>query len=128
MSLVLYLCLVRKSGSIIGKAGEIAKQIRSETKANMRINEALHGCDERVVVIYSTSEEMNHIEDDVFKVHNMIIFKELDNGDDDDDEYNEKQMVTVRMLVPSDLIGCLLGEVDKLSRNCVIKPMLRFVL
>ncbi|KAL1216183.1 KH domain-containing protein [Cardamine amara subsp. amara] len=90
----LYLCPLRKSGSIIGKAGEIAKQIRSETKANKRIKEGLHGCDERVVLIYSTSEERNRIEDDVdfvcsafydlFKVHDMIVSKELDNGDDDD--------------------------------------------
>ncbi|KAL1188113.1 KH domain-containing protein [Cardamine amara subsp. amara] len=111
------LCPAGKSGSIIGKAGEIAKQIRSETKANMRIKEDLHGCDERVVVIYSTSEERNHIEDDVdfvcpafddlFKVPDMIVSKELDNGDDDDDE---KQIVTVRMLVPSDLIGYLIGR------------------
>ncbi|CAN6922999.1 unnamed protein product, partial [Brassica oleracea] len=35
-----------------------------ETKANMRIKEALPGCDECVVTIYSTSEETNCIGDD----------------------------------------------------------------
>ncbi|KAL1215310.1 RNA-binding KH domain-containing protein RCF3 [Cardamine amara subsp. amara] len=125
-----YLCPVRKAGSIIGKGGEIAKQIRFETKANMRINEALTGCDERVVVIYSTSEETNRIEDDVdfvcpafdalFKVHDMIVAEEVENGDgyyDDDDEYSEKQIVTVRMLVPSDQIGCLIGKGGHVIQN-----------
>lgn len=113
---------MRKAGSIIGRGGEIAKQIRSETKANMRINEALPGCDERVVTIYSNSEETNRIEDDedfvcpafdaLFKVHDMIVAEEFDNDGDYDngDEYSERQTVTVRMLVPSDQIGCLIGK------------------
>ncbi|EOA23956.1 hypothetical protein CARUB_v10017173mg [Capsella rubella] len=124
-----YLCPVRKAGSIIGKGGEIAKQIRAETKANMRINEALPGCDERVVTIYSTSEETNRIEDDedfvcpafdaLFKVHDMIVGQELeDDDDDDDDEYSEKQtVVTARMLVPSDQIGCLIGKGGQVIQN-----------
>lgn len=115
-----YLCPVRKAGSIIGKGGEIAKQIRSETKANVKINEALPGCDERVVTIYSSSEETNRFEDDeefvcpafdaLFMVHDMIVVEELDNDDYDDDEYSEKQTVAARMLVPSDQIGCLIGK------------------
>jgi len=90
----------------------------------MRVNEALPGCDERVVTIYSNSEETNRIEDDnedfvcpafdaLFKVHDMIVAQEFDNDDDydDNDEYSERQtVVTVRMLVPSDQIGCLLGK------------------
>ena len=109
-----YLCPVRKAGSIIGKGGEIAKQIRSETKANMRINEALPGCDERVVTIYSTSEETNCIGDDeefacpafdaLLKVHNMVVA-----GEGDTYGYDE-YTVAARMLVASDQIGCLIGK------------------
>ncbi|ESQ33024.1 hypothetical protein EUTSA_v10004222mg [Eutrema salsugineum] len=115
-----YLCPLRKAGRIIGKGGEIAKQIRSETNASLRINKALPGCDERVVTIYSTSEETNHVEDDgefvcpafdaLFKVHDIIVAEELDTDDYYDDDYNEKQTVTARMLVPSDQIGCLIGK------------------
>ncbi|KAG2261590.1 hypothetical protein Bca4012_013696 [Brassica carinata] len=117
-----YLCPLRKAGSIIGKGGGIAKQIRSETKANMRINEALPGCDERVVTIYSTSEETNCIGDDeefacpafdaLLKVHDMVVGEEVgsDGYGDDDDEYGEKQTVAARMLVASDQIGCLIGK------------------
>lgn len=116
-----YLCPVKKTGSIIGKGGEIAKQIRSETKSNMRINEAVPGCEERVVTIYSTSDELNHFGDDgelvcpaldaLFKVHDMVV------ADIDDDELGEKQTVTVRMLVPSDQIGCVIGKGGQVIQN-----------
>lgn len=115
-----YLCPVRKTGSIIGKGGEIAKQIRSETKSNMRINEALPGCEERVVTIYSASDELNHFGDDgelvcpsldaLFKVHDMVVADSNDDDDDGDEDLVGKKMVTVRMLVPSDQIGCVIGK------------------
>ncbi|ESQ35399.1 hypothetical protein EUTSA_v10006996mg [Eutrema salsugineum] len=126
-----YLCPVKKTGSIIGKGGEIAKQIRSETKSNMRINEALPGCEERVVTIYSTSEELNHFGEDgelvcpaldaLFKVHDMIVTEidaaAADDDDDEDDDLSEKQTVTVRMLVPSDQIGCVIGKGGQVIQN-----------
>ncbi|CAA7031184.1 unnamed protein product [Microthlaspi erraticum] len=128
-----YLCPVRKTGSIIGKGGEIAKQIRSDTKSNMRINEALPGCEERVVTIYSTSDELNHFGDDgelvcpaldaLFKVHDMIVTDidanvDADDDDGEDDDVSErKQTVTVRMLVPSDQIGCVIGKGGQVIQN-----------
>ncbi|KAF8104616.1 hypothetical protein N665_0171s0117 [Sinapis alba] len=122
-----YLCPVKKTGSIIGKGGEIAKQIRSETKSNMRINEALPGCEERVVTIYSTSDELNHFGDDgelvcpaldaLFKVHDMVVADKNDNDDDDDEDLVGKQTVTVRMLVPSDQIGCVIGKGGQVIQN-----------
>ncbi|KAL0723420.1 hypothetical protein Bca4012_038019 [Brassica carinata] len=120
-----YLCPVKKAGSIIGKGGEIAKQIRSETKSNMRINEALPGCEERVVTVYSTSDALNSFGDDgelvcpaldaLFKVHDMIVADS--NDDDDDDVLGEKETVTVRMLVPSDQIGCVIGKGGQVIQN-----------
>ncbi|XP_010502318.1 PREDICTED: KH domain-containing protein At4g18375-like [Camelina sativa] len=123
-----YLCPVRKAGSVIGKGGEIAKQIRFETKANLRVNQALPGCDERVVTIYSTSEETNRIDDDdedfvcpafdaLFKVHDMIVGQELSNDDYDYDDDEYKTVVTARMLVPSDQIGCLIGKGGQVIQN-----------
>ncbi|CAH8387560.1 unnamed protein product [Eruca vesicaria subsp. sativa] len=114
-----YLCPARKAGSIIGKGGEIAKQIRSETKANMRINEVLPGCEERVVIIYSTSDETNVVGDDdeefvcpafdaLLKVHDMVVVGEEVDSDGYGDE--KKHTVAARLLVPSDQIGCLIGK------------------
>uniref|UniRef100_M1CCR4 KH domain-containing protein n=1 Tax=Solanum tuberosum TaxID=4113 RepID=M1CCR4_SOLTU len=80
-----YLCPVKKIGSIIGKGGEIVKQLRVDTKSKIRIGETVPDCDERVVTIYSSSEETN----------------EFDGTED---------RVTVKLLVPSDQIGCIIGK------------------
>lgn len=111
-----YLCPVRKIGSIIGRGGDIAKQLRQETRAKIRINETVPGCEERVVIIYSTSEETNSFgdsgdlvspaQDALFKVHDRIVAEDSPA----DDEFEEPQQVTVRMLVPSDQIGCVIGK------------------
>lgn len=82
-----YLCPVRKTGGIIGIGGEIIKQLRSESKANIRISETVPGCEERIVTIYSSSEETNLLDDTgefvspaqdaLFKVHDRIVADEL---------------------------------------------------
>ncbi|KVH97785.1 K Homology domain-containing protein [Cynara cardunculus var. scolymus] len=111
-----YLCPGRRIGSIIGRGGEIVKQLRSDTQAKIRINESVPGCEERVVIIYSSGEETNSFgdsddlvspaQDALFKVHDRIIAEEAPT----DDELDEVQQVTVRMLVPSDQIGCVIGK------------------
>lgn len=111
-----YLCPVRKIGSIIGKGGEIAKQLRADTKSNIRIGETTPGCEERVVTLYSSSEETNSFgdtgelispaQDALFRVHERIVTDELLA----DDEFEEAPPVTLRMLVPSDQIGCVIGK------------------
>lgn len=116
-----YLCPSRKIGSIIGRGGEIVKQLRSDTQAKIRINESIPGCEERVVIIYSSSEETNSFgdnndlispaQDALFKVHDRIVVEE--------DEFDEGQgqQVTVRMLVPSDQIGCVIGKGGQVVQN-----------
>uniref|UniRef100_A0A0D9VUI9 K Homology domain-containing protein n=1 Tax=Leersia perrieri TaxID=77586 RepID=A0A0D9VUI9_9ORYZ len=112
-----YLCPSRKIGSIIGRGGEIAKQLRADTQAKIRIGESVHGCDERVVTIFSSSRETNTLadaedkvcpaQDALFKVHERL------SGDDDiENEENGEGLaqVTIRLLVPSDQIGCIIGK------------------
>ncbi|XP_015576827.2 KH domain-containing protein HEN4 isoform X1 [Ricinus communis] len=125
-----YLCPLRKIGSIIGRGGEIAKQLRSESKSNIRISEAMAGFEERIVTIYSNSEESNLFgdsgefvcpaQDALFMVHDRIIAEDLNNSnnnneeedDEEEEEFGEskEQVVTVRMLVPADQIGCVIGK------------------
>ncbi|KAF5779560.1 putative K domain-containing protein [Helianthus annuus] len=110
-----YLCPSRKIGSIIGRGGEIVKQLRSETNAKIRISENVPGCEERVVIIYSSSEQTNSCgdtddlvspaQDALFKVHDRVIAEEAPG-----DEFDDVQQVVVRMLVPSDQIGCVIGK------------------
>ncbi|KAL6969619.1 hypothetical protein U1Q18_029329 [Sarracenia purpurea var. burkii] len=118
-----YLCPVKRIGSIIGKGGEIAKQLRAETLSKIRIGETVPGCEERVVTIYSSSEETNNFadtgelvspaQDALFKVHERVIADELLVND----EFEESQKVTVRMLVPSDQIGCIIGKGGQVIQN-----------
>ncbi|KAI3817376.1 hypothetical protein L1987_11166 [Smallanthus sonchifolius] len=117
-----YLCPNRKIGSIIGRGGDIVKQLRSETQAKIRINETVPGCEERVVIIYSSSEETNGFGesddlvapalDALFKVHDRIIAEEPVA----DDQF-DIQPVTIRMLVPADQIGCVIGKGGQVVQN-----------
>ncbi|KAL0917004.1 hypothetical protein M5K25_012043 [Dendrobium thyrsiflorum] len=112
-----YLCPGRKIGSIIGRGGDIVKQLRADTQAKIRIGETVPGCEERVITIFSSSEESNSLEDTgetvcaaqdaLFRVHERLISDE-DAGDEEVDA-NAPQ-VTVRLLVPSDQIGCIIGK------------------
>ncbi|OWM74760.1 hypothetical protein CDL15_Pgr004527 [Punica granatum] len=109
------LCPGRKIGSIIGKGGEIVKQLRIDTKAKIRIGETVPGSEERVVTIYSTSEETNSFEDGenyvcpaqdaLFRIHERVTSEEM--GDEDS---SEAPPITARLLVPSDQIGCIIGR------------------
>lgn len=111
-----YLCAARKIGSVIGRGGEIVKQLRVETKAKIRIGESVHGCDERVVMVYSTSDETNALgdggkyvspaHDALIKIHDRVVAEDLHS---DQDEESGPQ-VTARLLVPSDQIGCVIGK------------------
>ncbi|KAG9147341.1 hypothetical protein Leryth_021411 [Lithospermum erythrorhizon] len=119
-----YLCPARKIGSIIGVGGDIAKQLRAETNAKIRISETIPGCEERAVTIYSTSDETNSFGDDdddlvapaqhaLFLVHDRIVAEEPPM----EDEFGEPLQVTVRLLVPSDQIGCVLGRGGQIIQN-----------
>ncbi|KAF2299210.1 hypothetical protein GH714_030973 [Hevea brasiliensis] len=124
-----YLCPLRKIGSIIGRGGEIAKQLRSESKSNIRIGEAMPGFEERIVTIYSSGEKTNLFgdtgefvspaQDALFMVHDRIVSEDLppNNTNDGDDEFGEPQQVTVRLLVPSDQIGCVIGKGGQVIQN-----------
>uniref|UniRef100_A0A5B6ZXA1 K Homology domain-containing protein n=2 Tax=Davidia involucrata TaxID=16924 RepID=A0A5B6ZXA1_DAVIN len=118
-----YLCPGKKIGSIIGRGGEIVKQLRVDSKSKIRIGETVPGCEERVVTIYSTSEETNVFndtdnnvcpaQDALFMVHDRVVSDDL--AVDEDSE--EAPQVTVRLLVPSDQIGCVIGKGGQIVQN-----------
>ncbi|XP_073055492.1 KH domain-containing protein At4g18375-like [Primulina eburnea] len=117
-----YLCPGKKIGSIIGRGGEIVKQLRIDTKSKIQIGESVAGCEERVITIYSASKESNdsdgfdsHLcpaQDALFRVHDRIIAE--DAMVEDSEEYPQ---VTVRLLVPSDQIGCIIGKGGQIVQN-----------
>ncbi|KAI4346616.1 hypothetical protein L6164_007498 [Bauhinia variegata] len=111
-----YLCPARKIGSVIGRGGEIVKQLRADTKSKIRIGETVLGCEERVITVYSPSDETNSFEDSgnfvspaqdaLFKVHDRVVAEEMHS----DQENEGGQQVTAKLLVPSDQIGCVIGK------------------
>lgn len=118
-----YLCPGKRIGSIMGKGGEIVKQLRIDTKSKIRIGETVPGCDERVVTVYSSSKETNDLEgkedcavcpaqDALFKIHDKVIADDLDAEVDDGEMH-----VIVRLLVPSDQIGCIIGKGGQIVQN-----------
>ncbi|XP_068641752.1 RNA-binding KH domain-containing protein RCF3-like [Aristolochia californica] len=119
-----YLCPGRKIGSIIGRGGDIVKQLRQETQSKIRIGETVPGCDERVVTIFSSSKETNALEDSgdficpaqdaLFKIHERLIADETPGEEDLD---TGSRQVTVRLLVPSDQIGCVIGKGGQIVQN-----------
>ncbi|KAJ4973303.1 hypothetical protein NE237_006477 [Protea cynaroides] len=111
-----YLCPGRKIGSIIGRGGEIVKQLRAESQSKIRIGETMQGCEERVITIFSSSRETNAFEDSedfvcpaqdaLFRVHDRLVADEAPGEEDAEGD----QPITVRLLVPSDQIGCVIGK------------------
>ncbi|GMP28831.1 hypothetical protein CsSME_00004210 [Camellia sinensis var. sinensis] len=118
-----YLCPGNKIGSIIGRGGEIVKQLRVDTKSTIRIGETVSGCDERVITIHSSSAETNvsgdtdnrvcPAQDALFRVHDRVVADDLATYDDSEGT----PQVTVRLLVPSDQIGCIIGKGGLIVQN-----------
>ncbi|XP_031397558.1 KH domain-containing protein HEN4-like isoform X1 [Punica granatum] len=126
------LCPSNKIGSVIGKAGGVIKALRDETHAKITVSDAVPGSDERVIIIYSSpttilkkqngDEEGSGAEneerdmepycaaqDALLKVHDRILEEDLFGGMTFDDD-NDSSDVTIRLLVPSNMVGCLLGR------------------
>ncbi|GAU14140.1 hypothetical protein TSUD_169650 [Trifolium subterraneum] len=106
-----YLCPVRKIGSIIGRGGEIVKQLRADTKAKIRIGEFVCPANDALI-----------------RIHQRVIAEDLRGGggrgggeEDDEDEVMEKvdggDVVTAKLLVPSDQIGCVIGKGGQIVQN-----------
>uniref|UniRef100_A0A5B6YWT2 K Homology domain-containing protein n=1 Tax=Davidia involucrata TaxID=16924 RepID=A0A5B6YWT2_DAVIN len=124
------LCHSRKIGSVIGKGGSIVKALREETQAKITVAESVPGSDERVIIIFSPSTKIprrynsdedlaTEKEDDLLephcaaqdallKVHDRIIEEDLFGGVEG--EVDNDNVVTARLLVPNNMVGCLLGK------------------
>lgn len=112
-----YLCPNRKAGYLIGRGGEIVKSIRAKTGAKVEIEEALQGCEERIVTISSSSQETNQFifkkdhacpaQDALFRVHDRLIEESLVSYEEDD---VGSLQVSARFLIPSDQARCVIGR------------------
>ncbi|XP_010916373.1 KH domain-containing protein At4g18375 isoform X2 [Elaeis guineensis] len=130
------LCPVKKIGSVLGKGGDIVNALRDETHAKIRVADAIPGAEERVIIIFSylsqQSGELNSDEDPddvnftesesqdmmphcpaqdaLLKVHDRIAADEVLRGGVVHEKTGADDVVTSRILVPSNQVGCLLGK------------------
>lgn len=128
------LCQSKKIGSVIGKGGRIVKALRDETRSKITVAESVPRSDERVIIVYSNSNKIprkhsnNNSEEDLatdkeeddlmephcaaqdalMKVHDRIIEEDLVGGADNED--GNDIIVTARLLVPDNMVGCVLGK------------------
>ncbi|KAA8547972.1 hypothetical protein F0562_004401 [Nyssa sinensis] len=103
--------------------GEIQGMIELLSLLGQMILCTVPRCEERVVTIYSTNEETNMFDDTdnqvcpaqdaLFKVHDRVVADDLDADEDSE----EAPQVTVRLLVPSDQIGCVIGKGGQIVQN-----------
>ncbi|KAJ4707102.1 KH domain-containing protein [Melia azedarach] len=124
------LCPSRKIGGVIGKGGNIVKALREETQAKITVADSVPGSEERVIIIYSSPTKISRkntdedsaaetekesmephcaAQDALLKVHDRIIEEDLFGGMASDDD-NENNTVSARLLVPNNMVGCLLGK------------------
>ncbi|XP_058227967.1 KH domain-containing protein HEN4-like [Rhododendron vialii] len=126
------LCYSKRIGSVIGKGGNRVKALREETQAKITVSDSVAGSDERVIIIHSPSTKKTHekqntdedqnpatenedypmephcpAQDALLKVHDRIVEEDLVGGMEDGDE---NVMVTARLLVANNMVGCLLGR------------------
>ncbi|CAM6118151.1 unnamed protein product [Calypogeia fissa] len=97
------LCPNEKIGSVIGKGGSIIRTLREDTGARIKVADPKPGSDERVIVISANEHPDDNIspaQEAVLHVQSRIV----DLGSDQDG------VITTRLLVPSNQIGCLLGR------------------
>ncbi|KAJ1685026.1 hypothetical protein LUZ63_016416 [Rhynchospora breviuscula] len=57
------LCPVAMSGSVIGKGGNIVSKIRQDTGAKIKLEDAVGGCSERIVIITSVYKEAQKLDE-----------------------------------------------------------------
>ncbi|XP_041027606.1 KH domain-containing protein At4g18375-like [Juglans microcarpa x Juglans regia] len=94
------LCPFDKIGRVIGKGGGTIKSIRQACGARIEVDDTKYDCDECVITITS-SESPDDLKS--MAVEAVLLLQGKINDEDDN-------TVTVRLLLPSRVIGCITGK------------------
>lgn len=116
------LCPSRKIGGVIGKSGSIVNALREETRTKITVVDSVPGSEERVIIICSSALKVSWkqnadgeeslrphcaAQDALLKVHDRIVEEDLSGGVTFG---NGNNFVTARLLVPNNMVGCILGK------------------
>ncbi|XAR72484.1 hypothetical protein NMG60_11019137 [Bertholletia excelsa] len=98
--IVRVLCPSDKIGRVIGKGGSSIKSVRQASGARVEVDDKKASQDECIITITSTESQ-----DDLksMAVEAVLLLQGKINDEDDD-------TVTMRLLVPSKVIGCIIGK------------------
>ncbi|CAI4060302.1 hypothetical protein SUVZ_04G4410 [Saccharomyces uvarum] len=95
------LCLVKHASLIVGHKGATISKIKTETSARINVSNNIRGVPERIVYVRGTC-------DDVAKAYGMIVRALLEEQDSEDED--EDAEVSVNLLIPHHLMGCIIGK------------------
>ncbi|WOL00448.1 hypothetical protein Cni_G09161 [Canna indica] len=94
------LCPSDKIGRVIGKGGSTIKSMRQSSGAKIDVDDTKNDTDECIITVTST-ESSNDVKSAA--VEAVLLLQEKINDQDENDVY-------IRLLVPSKIIGCLIGK------------------
>ncbi|CAI4059199.1 hypothetical protein N7582_001311 [Saccharomyces uvarum] len=97
------LCLVKHASLIVGHKGATISRIKTETSARINVSNNIRGVPERIVYVRGTC-------DDVAKAYGMIVRALLEERDSEDEDEGEDVEVSVNLLIPHHLMGCIIGK------------------
>nr|AIZ68203.1 KH domain-containing protein At4g18375-like protein [Albuca bracteata] len=98
--IVRVLCPSDKIGRVIGKGGSTVKSIRQTSGARVEVDDKKHDIEECIITVTSTESTED------FKSAAVEAVLLLQSKINDEDE----ETVSIRLLVPSKVIGCLIGK------------------
>ncbi|CAN0926050.1 KH domain-containing protein At4g18375 [Linum grandiflorum] len=95
------LCAVGKIGGVIGKGGSNVKFIQQETGASIHVEDAPSELDERAIRVCAIEALWNPRSQTIEAILQL---------QSKTSEISEKGTITTRLLVPSNKVGCILGQ------------------
>lgn len=117
------LCPSDKTGGVIGKGGATIRQVREETGAKIRIDDAVHGSDERVILIVGSSDPAAPIAGadpsapppSQAQQALVRVFERMMRVEEEKEKEREGEgLVACRLLAASNQVGCVLGKGGKI--------------
>ncbi|GAV69543.1 KH_1 domain-containing protein [Cephalotus follicularis] len=105
------LCANDRVGGIIGKGGTIIKNLQNETGASVVIGASTAECDERLITITATENPESRYSA-AQKAAVLVFSRSVEAGIEKglDSGSSKASPVTARLVVPSNVVGCLLGK------------------
>ncbi|TXG54042.1 hypothetical protein EZV62_019298 [Acer yangbiense] len=105
------LCSNDRVGSVIGKGGTIIKALQSETGASIAVGATVAESDERLITVTASENPESRYspaQKAVVLVFTRLIEAAVEKGRDPSS--NKGSLVTARLVVASNQVGCLLGK------------------